>query len=29
MLAAEAFAIVRAGEGTVEAGERVPIELLR
>jgi molybdopterin molybdotransferase len=29
MLAAEAFALVEAGEGTVEAGERVPIELLR
>lgn len=29
MLAAEAFALVRAGEGTAEAGERVPIELLR
>ena len=29
MLAAEAFAIVRAGEGTVAAGERVPIELIR
>ncbi|HEX6458770.1 MAG TPA: gephyrin-like molybdotransferase Glp [Thermoleophilaceae bacterium] len=29
MLAAEAFAIVHAGEGIVEAGERVPIELLR
>ena len=29
MLAAEAFALIEAGEGTVEAGERVPIELLR
>jgi molybdopterin molybdotransferase len=29
MLAAEAFAIVRAGEGSVAAGERVPIELIR
>ena len=29
MLAAEAFALIEAGEGSVEAGERVPIELLR
>ncbi len=29
MLAAEAFAIIRAGEGSVAAGERVPIELIR
>src|SRR5919204_111372 len=29
MLKAEAFALIEAGEGTVEAGERVPIELLR
>jgi molybdopterin molybdotransferase len=29
MLAAEAFALVEAGEGTIEPGERVPIELLR
>jgi molybdopterin molybdotransferase len=29
MLAAGAFALVEAGEGTIEAGERVPIELLR
>jgi len=28
MLGAEAFAIVEAGEGTIEAGERVPVELL-
>jgi molybdopterin molybdotransferase len=28
MLNAEAFALVEAGEGTIEAGERVPIELL-
>ncbi len=28
MLGADAFALVLAGEGTVEAGERVPIELL-
>jgi molybdopterin molybdotransferase len=28
MLGAEAFALILAGEGTVEAGERVPIELL-
>jgi molybdopterin molybdotransferase len=28
MLGAEAFALVLAGEGTVQAGERVPIELL-
>jgi molybdopterin molybdotransferase len=29
MLDAEAFAVVEAGEGMVEAGERVPIELVR
>jgi molybdopterin molybdotransferase len=29
MLGAEAFALVEAGEGTVEAGSRVPVELLR
>jgi molybdopterin molybdotransferase len=29
MLAAEAFALVEAGEGMIEAGGRVPIELLR
>jgi molybdopterin molybdotransferase len=28
MLNAQAFALVEAGEGTIEAGERVPIELL-
>jgi len=28
MVGAEAFALVEAGEGTIEAGERVPIELL-
>jgi molybdopterin molybdotransferase len=29
MLAADAFALVEAGEGTAEAGDRVPVELLR
>jgi molybdopterin molybdotransferase len=29
MIGADAFALVEAGEGTIEAGERVPIELLR
>jgi molybdopterin biosynthesis enzyme len=29
MLDAEAFALIHAGEGTVEPGERVPVELLR
>jgi molybdopterin molybdotransferase len=29
MLDADAFALIRAGEGTVQAGERVPVELLR
>jgi molybdopterin molybdotransferase len=29
MLGAEAFALVTAGEGALEAGERVPVELLR
>lgn len=29
MLGAEAFALVAAGNGTVEAGERIPVELLR
>jgi hypothetical protein len=28
MLGADAFALIFAGEGTVEQGERVPIELL-